>query len=72
MIDVIIPVYNVEKYIERCVKSLLNQSYSDYRIILIDDDSSDSSGEICDRLAKENEKVRNINVNWLSLTLSEF
>lgn len=57
MIDVIIPVYNVEKYIERCVKSLLNQSYSDYRIILIDDDSSDSSGEICDRLAKENEKV---------------
>lgn len=57
MIDVIIPVYNVENYIERCVNSLLNQTYSDYRILLIDDDSTDNSGKICDELADKNEKV---------------
>ena len=57
MIDVIIPVYNVENYIERCVNSLLNQTYMDYRILLIDDDSTDNSGKICNELAEKNEKV---------------
>lgn len=57
MIDVIIPVYNVENYIERCVNSLLNQTYMDYRILLIDDDSTDNSGKICNELAERNEKV---------------
>ena len=48
MISIIIPVYNVEKYLERCVNSILTQSYKDFELILVDDGSSDRSGEICD------------------------
>lgn len=53
--SILVPVYNVEKYLEQCVESLLNQTYSgDYEIILVDDGSTDSSGEICDRYAENN------------------
>lgn len=45
--SIIIPVYNVEKYLNRCVDSVLNQSFTDYEIILVDDGSTDSSGSIC-------------------------
>lgn len=45
-ISIIVPVYNVEKYVEKCVKSLLNQTFKNYEIILIDDGSTDSSYEI--------------------------
>lgn len=48
---IIIPVYNVEMYIEYCLESAVNQSYGDYEIIIVDDGSKDSSGEICDRYA---------------------
>lgn len=58
MISIIVPVYNVEKYLERCVQSILNQTYKDYEILLIDDGSTDSSGDICDHLAAEYEKIR--------------
>lgn len=57
MIDIIIPVYNVEKYLEKCVKSVLDQSYTDYHIILVDDGAKDTSGEICDQLAENNDKI---------------
>lgn len=50
-ISVVVPVYNVERYLERCVESLIKQNYNDYEIILIDDGSTDSSGSICDKLA---------------------
>lgn len=56
-VSVIVPVYNCEAYIERCVKSLLNQRYSLYEIILINDGSVDNSPEICQRLEEENETV---------------
>ena len=50
--SILVPVYNVEKYLEQCVESLLNQTYKgDYEIILVDDGSTDSSGKICDRYA---------------------
>ena len=49
-ITVVIPVYKVEKYLEKCVHSILNQTYSDFEIILIDDGSPDNSGTICDNL----------------------
>lgn len=52
-IDVIIPVYNVEMYLEFCVNSILNQTYKDIQIILIDDGASDDSSNICDELASK-------------------
>lgn len=51
-ISIIIPVYNVEKYFNECIESILNQTYKNYEIILIDDGSTDKSGEICDDYAK--------------------
>ncbi len=59
LISVIIPVYNVEKYLRECIDSVLNQSYTSYEVILVDDGSTDSSGEICDEYV---EKYNNITV----------
>ena len=53
MISVIVPVYNVELYLEKCLDSILNQTYSDLEIIVIDDGSTDSCGEICDQKKRE-------------------
>lgn len=50
--SVIVPVYNVENYLKECVESILDQSYKDYEVILVDDGSTDKSGEICDYYAK--------------------
>lgn len=51
LISVVVPVFNVEKYLERCIDSILNQTYSNIEILLIDDGSTDSSGKICDKYA---------------------
>ena len=51
LISVIVPVYNVESYISTCIKSIINQSYSELEIILVDDGSTDNSGNICDKYA---------------------
>ena len=56
-IDVIVTVYNNEKYIENCIKSILVQTFSDFRLIVIDDGSTDKSGDICDKLADEDERI---------------
>ena len=56
-ISVIIPVYNTEKYLEKCVSSVLSQTYKELEIILIDDGSNDSSGEICDELEKTDSRI---------------
>jgi glycosyltransferase involved in cell wall biosynthesis len=58
MISVIIPVYNVENYLERCVRSVLNQDYDDLEILLVDDGSTDRSGQICDVLSKEDTRIQ--------------
>lgn len=56
-ISIVIPVYNTGKYLEKCVISLLNQTFEDYEIILVDDGSTDNSSIICDGFSRNNEKV---------------
>lgn len=57
-ISVIVPVYNTEKYLHRCVDSILSQSFTNFELLLIDDGSSDKSSEICDKYAENDTRVR--------------
>lgn len=57
-ISIVIPVYNVESYLDKCVKSVLEQTYTDFELFLIDDGSIDRSGEICEKYAQEDKRVR--------------
>lgn len=58
LISVIVPVYNVERYLRRCVSSIMEQTYGEIEIILVDDGSSDRSGAICDELAGQDARIR--------------
>lgn len=58
MVSVIIPVYNVEKYLRRCLDSVVRQTYADLEIILINDGSEDGSGLICDEYAKKDARIK--------------
>lgn len=58
LISVIIPIYNVEKYVKRCLDSVLNQTYCHLEVILVDDGSTDSSGKICDEYKKMDTRIR--------------
>ena len=57
-VSIIVPVYNVEKYIEKCLKSLISQSYKNIEIILIDDGSKDNSGKICDTYKGKDSRIK--------------
>lgn len=57
-ISVIVPIYKVERYLERCVESILNQSYTALEIILVDDGSPDGCGEMCDRFAESDHRIK--------------
>lgn len=57
-VSVIIPVFNVEDYLDRCLESVANQSFSDMEIILVDDKSADSSGLICDNWSEKDRRIR--------------
>ena len=56
-ISIVIPVYNVESYLRRCIESVLTQSFEDFELILVDDGSVDSSGNICDEYATKDERI---------------
>jgi len=57
-ISIVVPIYNAQKTIERCIDSILNQDFSDFELLLIDDGSKDDSGKICDAYAKKDNRVR--------------
>lgn len=57
-ISVIVPCYKVEKFLEKCVNSILNSSFKDFEVILVDDGSPDKSGEIADKLAEQDYRIR--------------
>ena len=63
LISVVVPVYNVEKYLKRCLNSILVQTYSNLEILLIDDGSTDQSGQICDEFAKLDSRIRVLHKN---------
>ena len=56
--SIIVPIYNVERYLPECVRNVLSQSYKNFEIILVDDQSPDRCGEICDNFAKEDDRIR--------------
>lgn len=58
LFSVVIPVYNAENYLKKCIESILKQSFKDVEIILIDDGSTDKSGAICEAAAKKNKNIR--------------
>lgn len=58
LISIIIPVFNVEDYLERCLNSLINQSYKNIEIILVNDGSTDNSGIICDKYVKKDSRIK--------------
>ena len=81
-ITVIVPVYNAEKYLDRCVKSIVEQTYKNWELILIDDGSIDGSGQLCDNWAekdgrikvihKQNEGVSAARNNGISISSGEY
>ena len=63
MISIIIPIYNVEKYLEKCLDSILNQTYKNLEIILIDDGSTDNSPNICNSYCEKDKRIKIIHKN---------
>lgn len=58
LVSVIVPIYNVEKYLSKCIESIINQTLSNIEIILINDGSTDSSGVIADNYAKNDSRIK--------------
>lgn len=63
LISIIVPIYNVEKYLDRCIESLVNQTYKEIQIILVNDGSTDNSKYICDKWKKIDQRIEIINKN---------
>ena len=63
LISIIVPVYNVEKYVEKCINSIINQTYKNLQIILVDDGSKDNSGKICDEFKLKDNRIEVIHKN---------
>lgn len=58
MISVIVPMYNVELYLRKCLDSIVNQTYKNIEILIIDDGSTDNSGMICDEYAQKDDRIK--------------
>ena len=57
-VSIIVPAYNVEKYLRRCIDSILTQTFTDFELLLVDDGSTDSSGKICDEYKDKDDRIR--------------
>ena len=68
LISIVVPIYNVEKYLKKCVYSLINQTYKNIEILLIDDGSTDTCPSICDEIEKEDTRVRVIHQKNMGLS----
>ena len=63
LISIIVPVYNVEKYLDQCIESIINQTYKELEIFLIEDGSPDNCGSICDSWAKKDDRIKVFHVD---------
>jgi len=57
-ISIIVPIYNVEPYLKKCIISILNQSYTNIEVILVDDGATDGCGNICDEFTKKDSRIK--------------
>lgn len=60
MVTIIVPVYNSEQYLPICVESILKQTFKDFELLLVDDGSTDRSGDLCETYAKQDKRIRTI------------
>ena len=67
--SVVLPIYNVEKYLNRCLDSVMNQTYKKLEIILVDDGSPDNCPQMCDNWAKVDDRIKVVPVSYTHLTL---
>lgn len=58
LVSIVVPIYKVEKYLDECIRSIVNQTYTNLEIILVDDGSPDNSGVICDAWAERDKRIR--------------
>lgn len=58
LITIVVPIYNIEKYVEKCIESIIGQTYKNIEIILVDDGSKDNSGKICDEFATKDHRIK--------------
>lgn len=71
LISVIIPIYNVEKYLARCVDSIVNQTYKNLEIILVDDGSPDRCPQMCDDYAKKDSRIKVVHKKTVDFPMPE-
>lgn len=70
-VSIIVPIYNVEKYLDRCMSSLLNQTLKDIEIIMVDDESPDNCPQMCDDYAKKDRRIKVVHKKMVVLDLQE-